>query len=329
MAGLLVGAVASLAVFAKDDAGQKAAKQEKERSEIMKATSETLSRLYKAQPEAKTAIQKAAGYAAFSNFGMKILVAGSGTGKGIAVNNATKAKTYMKMVELQAGFGFGVKKFRLVWVFESQKELDQFINSGWELGGRRPQRPGGREGRGVRGGDRRLSRSLALPDHRRRARAGADRQGNQVLQGRRSELDGLPALNRPGVSTCPFRELCYLIFDNDKKHGAEVLAVIEHMGIRRKQITPHSPWQNGVAERWIQTVRRDLLDHVIVLNERHLHRLLSEFVAYYHHDRTHLGLGKDTPSMRVATSKPSSNAEIVGHPRIGGIHHRYEWHQAA
>jgi hypothetical protein len=72
----------------------------------------------------------------------------------------------------------------------------------------------------------------------------------------------------------------YLIFDNDKKYGAEVLAVIEHMGIRRKQITPCSPWQNGAAERWVETVRHDLLDHVIVLNARHLHRLLSEFVAY-------------------------------------------------
>ena len=84
----------------------------------------------------------------------------------------------------------------------------------------------------------------------------------------------------------------YLIFDNDKKYGTDVLAVI-------------------------------------VLNERHLHRLFSEFVAYYHDDRTHLGLSKGTPSMRAATSKPSSDAEIVGHPRIGGLHHRYEWRQAA
>jgi hypothetical protein len=121
----------------------------------------------------------------------------------------------------------------------------------------------------------------------------------------------------------------YLIFDNDKKYGTDVLAVIEHMGIRRKQITQYSPRQNGAAERWVATVRRDLLDHVIVLNERHLHRLLSEFVAYYHDDRTHLGLGEGTPSMRTATSRPSSDAEIVGHPRLGGVHHRYEWRQAA
>jgi len=121
----------------------------------------------------------------------------------------------------------------------------------------------------------------------------------------------------------------YLIFDNDKKYGTDVLAVIEHMGIGRKQITPCSAWQNGAAERWVQTVRRDLLDHVIVVNGRHLHRLLSEFVAYYHDDRTHLGLGKGTPSMRTATSKPSRDAEIVSHPRLGGWHHRYESRQAA
>jgi lipid-binding SYLF domain-containing protein len=107
---------------------------EKARVDIVKMSDATLSRLYKAQPEAKTAVAKAAGYAVFSNFGMKIFVAGSGTGKGVAVNNSTKNKTYMKMVEIQAGLGIGVKKFRLVWVFEKQKDLDAFINSGWELG---------------------------------------------------------------------------------------------------------------------------------------------------------------------------------------------------
>ena len=114
-----------------DDAKEK----EKSRAEINKMANETLSRLYKAQPQAKAVIPKAAGYAVFSNFGMKIFVAGSGTGKGVAVSNATKKKTYMKMVEVQAGLGIGVKKFRLVWVFENQKDLDAFINSGWELGG--------------------------------------------------------------------------------------------------------------------------------------------------------------------------------------------------
>jgi len=108
--------------------------KEKARADIVKMSDATLSRLYQAQPKAKTAIANAAGYAVFSNFGMKILVTGGGSGKGVAVNNATKKKTYMKMIEVQAGLGIGIKKFRLVWVFEKQKDLDAFINSGWELG---------------------------------------------------------------------------------------------------------------------------------------------------------------------------------------------------
>lgn len=107
----------------------------KEKTEIRKMAKDTLSRLYKAQPSAKKAVQGAAGYAVFSNFAMKILVAGSGTGKGVAVSNSSKKETFMKMVEVQAGLGMGVKKFRLVWVFENAKDLDSFINSGWELGG--------------------------------------------------------------------------------------------------------------------------------------------------------------------------------------------------
>ena len=70
----------------------------------------------------------------FSNFGMKIFLAGGGSGKGMAVNNKTKAETFMKMVEVQAGLGIGVKKFRLVWVFQNKSDFDAFVNSGWEIG---------------------------------------------------------------------------------------------------------------------------------------------------------------------------------------------------
>ena len=106
----------------------------KEQGEVRKAGQDALAAVYKAQPSARKAVESAAGYAAFSNFGMKILVAGGGSGKGIAVNNKTKAMTYMKMAEIQAGLGFGVKKFQLVWVFETDKALNDFINSGWEFG---------------------------------------------------------------------------------------------------------------------------------------------------------------------------------------------------
>ena len=107
----------------------------KEKDDVRKMSRETLDRLYKLQPSAKEAISKAAGCAVFSNFGMKIFVAGSGTGEGIAIDNKTKKETFMKVVELQAGLGFGVKKFRLVWVFENQKDLTEFIDSGWTIGG--------------------------------------------------------------------------------------------------------------------------------------------------------------------------------------------------
>jgi lipid-binding SYLF domain-containing protein len=127
---LLVAAASPPSASGADDAKAK----EKARADIQKMERETLSRLYKAQPKARDAIAKAAGYAVFSNFGMKIFFAGGGSGKGVAVNNATKKKTYMKMVEIQAGLGMGIKKFRLVWVFENQKGLESFIESGWELG---------------------------------------------------------------------------------------------------------------------------------------------------------------------------------------------------
>jgi len=107
---------------------------EEEKSEIRKAVKETLTELYKVAPSAKKATSKSAGYAVFNNFGMKIFFAGSGTGKGIVFDNKTKKQTFMKMIELQAGLGFGIKKFKLVWVFENYKDLDQFINSGWEMG---------------------------------------------------------------------------------------------------------------------------------------------------------------------------------------------------
>jgi len=110
-------------------------KIDQQRADIRKMANETLARLYKEQPSAQKAISKAAGYAVFSNFGLKIFLAGSGSGKGIAVGNKSKQETFMKMMEIQAGLGFGAKKFRLVWVFENQSNLDAFINSGWEIGG--------------------------------------------------------------------------------------------------------------------------------------------------------------------------------------------------
>jgi len=122
--------VCALAVSANADT-----KIEKKQVEIRNMAQDTLKSLYKADPRTKAAIKNAAGYAVFSNFGVKILVAGSGSGKGIAVYNKTKHETFMKMLELQAGLGMGVKKFRIVFVFDNQKAFESFVNSGWEFGG--------------------------------------------------------------------------------------------------------------------------------------------------------------------------------------------------
>ncbi len=123
--------ICALVVLAHADADKKL----KEQQAVRKMAADTLHRLYKADPPAKAAIAGAAGYAVFSNVGLKILVAGSGKGQGIAVNSKTKSETFMKMLEVQAGLGFGVKKFRVVFVFDNEKALNSFVNSGWELGG--------------------------------------------------------------------------------------------------------------------------------------------------------------------------------------------------
>ncbi len=134
---LCVGSPAmAVSLFGKGKSEEEKKKEaQQERVDIRKMTRETLDRLYKLQPQAKKAISKSAGYGVFSNFGMKILFAGSGKGKGIVFDNRKKKENFMKMFELQAGLGIGVKKFSLVWVFEKHKDVNEFVNSGWEFGG--------------------------------------------------------------------------------------------------------------------------------------------------------------------------------------------------
>lgn len=110
-------------------------KIEKKRAEIRKKSADTLIRLYKAQPLAKKAVNGAAGYAVFSSTGVKIGIAGSGKGQGVAVNNKSKKETFMKMLEVQAGLGLGVKKFSVVFVFDTEKAFNNFVDSGWQFGG--------------------------------------------------------------------------------------------------------------------------------------------------------------------------------------------------
>jgi lipid-binding SYLF domain-containing protein len=121
-----------LLFFVTTGVAQAQSDKEAGREEVRQSTNAILKQLYAVQPSAKKVVESAAGYAVFSNFGMKILFAGGGTGHGMAVDRASKKETYMKMLEVQAGLGMGIKSFKAVFVFQHKKALDTFINSGWE-----------------------------------------------------------------------------------------------------------------------------------------------------------------------------------------------------
>jgi transposase InsO family protein len=123
----------------------------------------------------------------------------------------------------------------------------------------------------------------------------------------------------------------HLVFDRDGTFSAQVVSTVKSFGTKPTRTSPRSPWQNGVAERWIGSVRRELLDHVVIFDDRHLLRLLRDYVAYHHDDRTHLGLAKATPAGRPCQTRPVGEAQVIALPRLGGLHlhHRYEWRAAA
>jgi transposase InsO family protein len=120
----------------------------------------------------------------------------------------------------------------------------------------------------------------------------------------------------------------YLVHDRDSIFSNTVREAICSFGTEPVRTAYQSPWQNGLAERWIGTCRRELLDRVIVLNERHLHRRLREYVVYYNVERVHTRL-RDAPHGRPLESRPSPEAEVFGLPCVGGLHHRYVWREAA
>jgi transposase InsO family protein len=120
----------------------------------------------------------------------------------------------------------------------------------------------------------------------------------------------------------------YLIYDNDSIFADKVTEAIKCFGIEPKRTAFQSPWQNGTAERWVGSARRELLDHVIVLNEQHLRRLLRDYVVYYNAERVHTQL-RDSPAGRQTENRPSPGAQVVGLPRVGGLHHRYVWGEVA
>ncbi len=119
----------------------------------------------------------------------------------------------------------------------------------------------------------------------------------------------------------------YVVRDRDGIYGEVFKRRVEGLGLEQVVISARSPWQNGYAERFIGSLRRECLDHVIALNEWHLLRVVRSYVAYYNQTRTHLALGKDAPE-----SRPVQGADvgaIVAVPEVGGLHHRYERRMAA
>ena len=111
----------------------------------------------------------------------------------------------------------------------------------------------------------------------------------------------------------------YLIRDRDRIYGAVVMGRIRAMGIRDKPTAPASPWQNGFAERLIGSIRRECVDHFIVLGEAHLRRILRTYAGYYNEIRTHRSLDKDAPVSRSV----QRTGLISSCPILGGLHHQY------
>jgi transposase InsO family protein len=111
----------------------------------------------------------------------------------------------------------------------------------------------------------------------------------------------------------------YLLRDNDRAYGHVFTSRVRAMGIRDRPISPRSPWQNGVVERLIGTLRRECLDQTLIFGEAHLRRILSVYAAYYNQTRTHLALQKDAPLHRAV----QRSGVIVSIPILAGLHHRY------
>jgi transposase InsO family protein len=124
------------------------------------------------------------------------------------------------------------------------------------------------------------------------------------------------------INAFPYEESPrFLIRDRDDIYGDYFTRRVEDMGIEEVPITPRSPWQNPYCERVIGSIRRECLNHVIVLNEEHLHRILTEYFDYYHNSRCHLSLDRNSPIPRRL--EPPSEGEVIAIPQVGGLHHRY------
>jgi transposase InsO family protein len=114
----------------------------------------------------------------------------------------------------------------------------------------------------------------------------------------------------------------YLLRDRDASYGPVFRDRVRVMGIKEVVTAPRSPWQNAYLERLIGSIRRECLDHIIIFNQHHLHRVLSSYFQYHQQTRTHLALAKDCPEIRPI--HPPAAGRIIAFPQVGGLHHRYE-----
>ncbi len=131
------------------------------------------------------------------------------------------------------------------------------------------------------------------------------------------------------VEACPYDSAPkYLLRDRNGIYGKVFQNRVRGMGIEEIKIAAKRPWQNPYCERVIGSIRKDCVNHLVVLKEDHLKCRLSEYFKYYHKDRTHLGLDKNSPSGRPVQEKLEAG-RVITLPRVGGLHHRYEWRRAA
>ena len=152
--------------------------------------------------------------------------------------------------------------------------------------------------------------------------------GLLILRHDRRRILGAGATAHPTAEwiACQITEACgwerapqYLIRDRDRVYGAVVTRRLRALGIRDRPTSPRSPWQNAYVERLIGSVRRECVDHVVVLGERHLRDLLLSYKTYYNETRTHLSLNKDAPTRRAV----QATGRILCLPILGGLHHQY------
>ena len=120
----------------------------------------------------------------------------------------------------------------------------------------------------------------------------------------------------------------YLLRDNDRKYGQHVWALTQGAGIEVLKTPLGAPRANAICERFIGSVRRECLDHMLIFNEAHLRRLLKGYTAYFNDERPHQGIGQRIPASLSAAAPPSARTNVVAKPILGGLHHAYHWQTA-